>query len=180
VGKTNVWKSAWWTAWKTDVVKSAWGCVWKTNDCILGTWSQFSEKANFTLVVPFRSHFDELSQFVRFNACWQNVAIYALWLILVKCCDLRALTHVGKMPRFTHFARHKISAARRFQLFCTPAQRWKSNKILYVSQCGHQKNPLLHRFYQLLEQLHLHLSLSSVQVKIWYYVTASQIFHCKE
>ena len=120
VGKTNVWKSAWWTAWKTDVVKSAWGWVWKTNDCILGTWSQFSEKANFTLVVPFRSHFDELSQFVRFNACWQNVAIYALWLILVKCCDLRALTHVGKMSRFTHFARHKISAARRFQLFCTP------------------------------------------------------------
>ena len=123
VGKTNVWKSAWWTAWKTDVVKSAWRCVWKTNDCILGTWSHFSEKANLTLVVPFRSHFDELSQFVRFNACWQNVAIYALWLILVKCCDLRALTHVGKMSRFTHFARHKISAARRFQLFCTPDDR---------------------------------------------------------
>ena len=41
---------------------------------------------------------------------------------VVKCRDLRALTHVGKMSRFAHFARHKILAARHFQLFCTPAQ----------------------------------------------------------
>ena len=41
--------------------------------------------------------------------------------MLAKCRDLRALTHFGEMPRFTHFARHKISAARHFQLFCTPA-----------------------------------------------------------
>ena len=40
--------------------------------------------------------------------------------MLAKCHDLRALTHVGGMSRFTDFARHKISAARRFQLFCTP------------------------------------------------------------
>merc|ERR1719341_2873290 len=41
----------------------------------------------------------------------------------MNCCNLCALTHVGKMSRFAHFARHKISAARRFQLFCTPGAK---------------------------------------------------------
>ena len=47
--------------------------------CIdVGTLSRFSKKAYITLVVPFQSHFDELSRFVRFNACCRNVAIYVL------------------------------------------------------------------------------------------------------
>ena len=71
--------------------------------CIVETLSQFSEKAKITLA-----------------AFWWIFAICALWRMLAKCRDLRALTHVGKMSRFTHFARHKILAARRFQLFCTP------------------------------------------------------------
>ena len=60
-----------------------------------------------------------------------NVAIYALWHMLVKCRDLRALTHVGKMSRFTHFARHKILAARHVKLFCTPAYRAQPHSIAF-------------------------------------------------
>ena len=76
-----------------------------------------------------QSHFAELSRSVRFHASWRNVAVYALWGIWAKCRDLRALTHVGKMSRFTHFARHKILAARHFQLFCTPG--CASGKVFY-------------------------------------------------
>ena len=39
---------------------------------------QTKKRQTITLVVPFQSHFDELSGFVRFDACWQNVAIYTL------------------------------------------------------------------------------------------------------
>ena len=82
-----------------------------------------------------------MSETVLFDACWRNVTIYALlrmlakcwdyllWRILVKCRDLRALTHVGKLSWFTHFARHKISAARHFQLFCTPAKEGQLSSV---------------------------------------------------
>ena len=71
--------------------------------------------------VPGELHGKLKLEKVPFDACWQNNTIYALWRMLAKCCDLRTLTHVGEMSRFTHFARHKISAARHPQLFCTPA-----------------------------------------------------------
>ena len=44
--------------------------------------------------------------------------LFAFWWI-VALGILRALTHLGKMLWFTHFARGKFSAARRFQLFWT-------------------------------------------------------------
>jgi len=58
-----------------------------------------------------------------------------------KMLRLRALTHIGEMSRFTHFARHKISAARHFQLFCTPAfgTNEKDKEVCVVYQDDDQK-----------------------------------------
>ena len=72
--------------------------------------------------VPGELHGKLILEKVLFDACWQNNTIYALWRMLAKCCDLRFLTHVNEMSRITHFARHKISAARHPQLFCTPGR----------------------------------------------------------
>ena len=77
--------------------------LWLAAGCIVGTFSQFGEKANITLFIPFQ---------------WNH---HMPCRILMNCRNLCALTHVGKMSRFTHFAGHKISAAGHFQLFCTPA-----------------------------------------------------------
>ena len=64
-------------------------------------------------------------------AFWWIVALGMLWRILAKCSNirtlkhvvemsrLRALTHLGKMLWFTHFARGEFWAARHFQLFWT-------------------------------------------------------------
>ena len=37
------------------------------------------------------THIGKMSRYTRFDACWQNVVIYALWRILAKCRDLRTL-----------------------------------------------------------------------------------------
>ena len=76
----------------------------------VGTLSKFGEKANIMPVVPFQwnhhilcsilinccnlcalTHIGKMSRYTRFDACWQNVVIYALWRILAKCRDLRTL-----------------------------------------------------------------------------------------
>ena len=62
----------------------------------------------------------EMLQFMRYVAFGWNVPIYALCRIWLKCCDLRALSHLAETSRFTRFARHKMSAARHLKLFCTP------------------------------------------------------------
>ena len=62
----------------------------------------------------------EMLQFMRYVAFGWNVPIYALCRIWLKCCDLRALSHLAEMSRFTRFARHKMSATRHLKLFCTP------------------------------------------------------------
>ena len=52
--------------------------------------------------------------------------------------------------------------------FETASQRWKSNKILYVSHCHHYASPAFGT---------VSMSLTGL---IWYYFIASQIFHHKE
>ena len=52
--------------------------------------------------------------------------------------------------------------------FETASQRWKSNKILYVSHCHHYASPAFGT-----------ASMSIIGL-IWYYFIASQIFHHKE
>ena len=115
-------KSAWRATWKTCVIKSAWGSAWKTNTgkstwrtackiyvtsawgvrgkqmsedagCIVGTWSQFKEKANNYACCSISVAF------------WWIVRICALWRMLAKCRDLHtfSLTNLGEMLRFTRF-----------------------------------------------------------------------------
>ena len=97
--KTCVIKSAWGSAWKTNTGKS----TWRTACKIYVGLNSNKEKANnyaccsisvaFWLIVRICAlwhmlgkccdlcalrHVYKLSRFTRFEACWQNVAIYAL------------------------------------------------------------------------------------------------------
>ena len=76
--------------------------------------------------------------------------------MLVKSRDLSALTHVGKMSRFTHFARHKILAARHFKLFCTPGSRGESLDIAGGAQ-EMQENLNVSAGFEHLQQVCNHL-----------------------
>ena len=45
---------------------------------------------------------------------WEVAVAGGIWYVVgriwLKCRDLRALSHLAEMSRFTHFARHKMSA----------------------------------------------------------------------
>ena len=50
----------------------------------------------------------EMLRFAFVDTFCQNVIIYAFCRILMKYCDLRALSHFGKTSRFTHISRQEI------------------------------------------------------------------------
>ena len=116
--KNWCWKSAWRTAEKAYVGKGAWWAALKTAEkvtekvsfqgnkvtslklkrrqCRLQLGTAMNLALHISLQISAKSshawpHFDEMSLFVQFDVCWQNVAFYALWRILAKCCDLRTL-----------------------------------------------------------------------------------------
>ena len=105
-------------------------------------------------------YISEMTQCTCFVTFWSNVAIYALCRIWLKCRDLRALLYLAEMSRFTRFvafgwnvaiyalcrilaemsrftrfARHKMSAARHLQLFCTPESKQLSDLMNTLSKC---------------------------------------------
>ena len=79
-------KRAWWTIWKNHFGSSA----------LCRMLAKCHNLRAYT-------HVGKILQFAHFDACWQNVTIFALWRILAKGRDLSALTHVGERSRFKCF-----------------------------------------------------------------------------
>ena len=97
------------------MLKSAWESAEVNNTFLPGTFfnkhiksAWESAEVEDTFCQALYICFDKMSQLTRFVAFWPNVAIYALCRILLKCHNLRALSHFAEMSQFTHISRHKI------------------------------------------------------------------------